>query len=435
MGKEFNSKNVRKVAQAISSYLGEEKRIVVGYDTRRNSLKFAREVCGVLEANEIESFLTARETPTPVLAFSVSNYSFDGGVMITASHNSPNYNGIKFIPQYAGPATEDITKAIEEKIGPQVKYEKVEPSLIDPMKDYLEHVKGLIDFDAIRRGNLKVVLDPMHGTGGEYLFRLFEIGCEVRMLNLEKDENFGGRNPDPTEENLGELKKAVKGDAQFGVATDGDADRVALIDGCGVYLNPNQIFAILLDYLALRGGAVVKTLATTDLVNEIAKRHNLELFEVPVGFKYVSEIMRNHQVLIGGEESGGFSFKGHIPEKDGILTSCFLLEASAKGEKTPYELYSEVERKYGKRFSKRIGVPLEDSKRFSNLKIPGFVSGLKVLKLDRRDGIKICLKDSWLLLRPSGTENLLRIYGEAKDEDTLNKLLSWGLNFAEKVIS
>ncbi|MFQ5892238.1 MAG: phosphoglucomutase/phosphomannomutase family protein, partial [Candidatus Methanofastidiosia archaeon] len=189
------------------------------------------------------------------------------------------------------------------------------------------------------------------------------------------------------------------------------------------------------DYLALRGGAVVKTLATTDLVDEIAKRHNLKLFEVPVGFKYVSEIMRNYHVLIGGEESGGFSFKGHIPEKDGILTSCFVLEACARRKKTPYELFSEVERKYGKRFSKRIGVSLEGSKRFSNFKVPRFVSGLKVLRLDKRDGIKIYLKDSWLLLRPSGTENLLRIYGEARDKNTLNKLLQWGLNFVERVIS
>ncbi|MCL4515294.1 MAG: phosphoglucomutase/phosphomannomutase family protein [Firmicutes bacterium] len=449
----FTFSNVRLVAQAIADYLrahypaeSAEKGVLVGYDSRFLAERFADEAARVLAANGIRTLVTAVDAPTPVVAHAVVVRQAAGALMFTASHNPPEYNGLKFIPDYGGPAAPEITREIEERLDGvlargqmrQLSAEEARASTliesIDPRPDYLHHLSSLVDFGLIRNAGLRVIYDPMYGTGRHYLGRILtEAGCQVRVIHGQRDPLFGGLNPEPTEEQLAELTGLVKGgEADLGLATDGDADRFGVIDSQGRYITPNQVISLLLAHLAGKGerGGVARTVATTHLIDRLAVKYGLAAYETPVGFKHICQLMREKPILIGGEESGGLSIGRHIPEKDGILACLLVAELRAAAKKPLAQILDELMREVGPSFSRRIDIHLpEERKRavIENLKInpPEEVGDQAVTGVNTIDGVKVTLKDgSWFLARPSGTEPLLRIYVEAGSEGLLQKRIA-----------
>jgi phosphomannomutase len=428
MTEDFTVDNVKKVAQAIASYV-REGTMLVGYDCRENSEKFARLCCDVLEKSHIKPLLSNRPTPIPVIAFSVCHNDLEGAIMITASHNPPEYNGIKFIPSYGGPATDDITAAIVENLshasGPLI---KISPSgresyqFVDLYEPYAEHIKKLVNIEIIRDSNPTIVFNPMFGAAFDYSELFKECGCCTETMNNMCDPLFGGKNPDPVEELLKDQQEKMDG-ALLGVALDGDADRVGILDSGGDFISPNALFAILLEYMKERPGDVCRTVSTTHWVDDIAKKWGKEVYEVPVGFKYVGKMMREKLILVGGEESGGFSFYNHIPEKDGILTALLAIEACCATGKTPLQLLQEVKTEYGDRYSSRTALPVRGA-RISFEKDE--ILGEKIVKIGRKDGLKIYLESGWLLLRHSGTEPVVRIYAESTSREKMESLLEFG---------
>lgn len=442
MADQFTFANVRIVTQAIADYLLEEniqgKGIVIGYDNRFLAENFAQEVAQVLTGNGIKVLITKEPTPTPVVAYVVKENQCAGAVMLTASHNPPEYNGIKFIPHYAGPALPEITKVIEEKLEQVIETEKIkslriEESLnrdlvgyIEPRESYFIHLRSLIDMKALRKDGLKLVVDPMYGVGSGYLDNfLLEAGCRVTVIRGERDALFGGSLPEPTEKNLKLLKEVVKREgAQVGLANDGDADRFGVIDTNGEYISPNQVLVLLANHLLKKGqrGVIVRTVATTHMLDKMAEKYGLELLETPVGFKYIGGAMLEKDVLIGGEESGGVTIKGHIPEKDGVLADCLIAEVIACEGKSLTEILRSLEKEYGSFYSERIDLHCtqeEKEKILGKMKTldPVEINGARVSKKIMVDGLKIILEDgSWFLMRPSGTENLIRLYAEAENQ-------------------
>jgi alpha-D-glucose phosphate-specific phosphoglucomutase len=461
IGKDFKLSNVKFVSQAIADYMKaenlEDRGVIVGYDTRKWSRRFAEGVCRVMLGNDIPTYITERDVPTPVTAFEVFQRKAGGAVMITASHNSPEWNGIKYIPDYAGPALPDITEEITKKINRVLRTKTVKESSIknglqtrllrsiDPIKPYIEFVMNQIDLEAMKKARLKVVFDPMYGTARGYLDRILRgAGCKVTVIHDKLDSSFGGSRPEPLPEFLADLKaKVAIINADLGLATDGDADRLAVYDSDCTYLAADQLFPIIFDFIIKSGkrGGVVRTVATTHLVDRIAKKYGLPVYEVPVGFKYVGQYLREKEVVIGGEESGGISFKGHISEKDGIFTGIKIAEIRAKTKKSFSQLLEELQSEYGPCVSGRYDVTCPDNLKQVVMKklssdIPDKITGIKVSAVNRIDGLKLILKDGgWLLIRPSGTEPLLRIYGESTDKERLKAILEQGKNIVSKALS
>ncbi len=452
MGRDFTSYNVSVAAQAIANYVkdyGLDRRgIVVGYDTRKGSRQFAEEVCRIMIGNGIRVYLTKRDTPTPVVAYEVLRRSTGGAVMITASHNPPEWNGVKYIPEYAGPALPDVTDAISENIDRLFKIGEVsEPSIkkvaqsrllekIDPTMPYIEFVERQIDLEAIKRAKLRIVCDPMYGTARGYLDRILKrAGCNVKVIHGNPDPDFGGHRPEPIPEFLTDLKNEVsRFNADLGLATDGDSDRMAVYDQNGTYFSANQLLPILFNYLVESGrrGGLVRSVATTHFADRIAADHGLPVYEVPVGFKYVGQYLREKDVVIGAEESGGLSFKGHISEKDGIFTCVKIVEMRAETGKSISQLLSELQSKYGPCINRRDSIQCPNNRKKAVTKrlllnAPNEIRGLSVLSYYMIDGVKYILEDkAWILIRPSGTEPLIRIYAESTDEKTLNIILEEG---------
>ena len=444
---EFTFANLRKVAKAIALYLlkhgFEKKPIIIGYDARFLADKFAEEVAKVMEEAGIDCFLTERDTPTPVIAWEVKDKKAAGAVMITASHNPARYCGIKFIPDYAGPADESITRELEEKsnkeinLPPASKKGKVER--FEPRERYCRFIESFIDPAVIRKANLQVVCDPMYGSGRGYLDRILQnYGCRTEEIHAQRDVLFGGRNPEPSAENLEELRSRVKElSAAAGLANDGDADRFGVVDEQGNFLAANQVIPLLFEYLvADRGfsGSVVRSVATSHLIDRIAHSYKIKLHETPVGFKHIAKIMWQEEVIIGGEESGGLSIKGHIPEKDGILANLLVVDLLARKKKPLSALWKALVDKYGPTFTGRIDLHLTVDKK--NQLISGWeentpkeFSGIKVVMANLLDGVKLILADgSWILARPSGTEPLVRVYAESDSQEKLNSILDSAKN-------
>lgn len=437
LAEDFTFDNVRLVAAAVAQYLAArglaERGVVVGYDTRFLSERFAAAVAEVLAGRGISVFLTRRATPTPVVAFAVKLYRAGGAVMLTASHNPPEYNGFKFIPEYAGPALPHITGEIEANIrklqeaGAEIAPpggEKAPVTTIDPYDAYACHLATLVDMGAIGRAGLKVAVDPMYGAGTGYLEELLkQAGASVEVLHNHRDPLFGGTLPEPTAKSLGGLREAVaKGSAQLGLALDGDADRFGLVDSGGDFVTPNQFLPVLLYHLiTVKGlrGPVARTVATTHLLDRMAERHGLRLVETPVGFKYVGQCLAEEGAVLGGEESGGLSVKGHVPEKDGILAGLLAAEMAAVHGKSLKELLEQVYREYGRLYSERLDVHTSPAEKERVLEVlkgfePEALAGRKVTGRVTKDGVKLLLEgDAWVLIRPSGTEPLFRIYAEA----------------------
>jgi len=455
MNDTFILSNVRIVAQAIADYIkGEglgEKGIVIGYDTRFFAERFAHECASVMVGNGIPVFMPRRALPTPLTAFSIRIYGAAGAIMLTASHNPPEYNGIKFIPEYAGPASPEITGKIEEFIGRilasgRILQAPVEGTSlvrdIDPYTEYVKHISSLADFERLRRKKLRVVLDPMYGAGQGLMDKvLAQAGCAVDTIHNFRDTLFGGSYPDPSEKHLAELRdRVLKSEADLGLALDGDADRFGAIDHDGTYITANQVLSLVAVHLLKnRGveGCLVRTVATTHLLDEIARDYGIEVVETPVGFKYIAQVMMERAVVVGGEESGGLSILGHIPEKDGLLADLLLAETVAYEEKSLGDILAEIYEKYGRFYTTRLDLHLAADKKDEVLKSlrdnpPADISGDKVVEVRTVDGIKLVLESGdWLLARPSGTEPLVRIYVESRDKARFSALES----YASKVVA
>ena len=443
MAREFTFDNVALVAQAIADHVNEtgkaQKGVIVGYDARFLSEQFCGVVADVLGANGIPVLVPDRDTPTPVVAYSIRARDLAGAVMLTASHNPPEYNGIKFIPDYCHPALPEITDAITARIQElqkspdQVKTGGPKPQVVDPKPDYFAHVRELIDIEAIGKANLSVCIDPLYATGRNYLSELLEqAGVKVKVIHNERNPLFGGSLPEPNEKNLRELSAlVVETGADLGLSFDGDADRFGMIDKSGKYITNNQVIALAF-YHWLRTrfdkGSVVRTVATSGLIDALANHFNFKVIETPVGFKWVGNAMANSDAILGGEESGGLSVKGHIPEKDGIVADLVITEMVAKTGKTPLENLAEITDLVGAFYSDRIDVTLPDEakqKLMSDLKNnpPSEVGGKKVASVSTIDGVKMVRDDSsWLLIRPSGTEPLVRCYMEARQQSEVDDL-------------
>jgi alpha-D-glucose phosphate-specific phosphoglucomutase len=450
IAREFTFANLRVVAQALAGYVraaGDAGRgVVVGYDTRFLSDRFAATVAEVLAANGIPVYLTDQAAPTPAVSFAVKHLGAAGGVIITASHNPPEYNGFKFKGPYGGSALPEMVDRIEAHLetAAAASQSVVTPGSpsgaplrrFDPRPAYFAQLRQLVDFPAIRLAGTKLLVDPMHGAGRGYLKALLaEAGIPVTEIRGELNPLFGGVNPEPIAANLGALRQAVQQTgATLGAATDGDADRVGAVDERGDFVDSHRIFALLLEHLAARRhwtGSVVKTFSTTRMIDQLAAAYGLALHEMPIGFKYICERMLAEDVLIGGEESGGIGIKNHLPERDGLLCSLLLAEIVAVTGTSLSELVEDLMRRLGRHEYGRADLHLRPGQKEAllrrlNARPPVELAGQPVVERQDRDGLKFILADGgWLLFRPSGTEPLLRTYAEAPSPDQVTKLLDY----------
>ncbi len=435
---DFTFANVCKVTRAIARYLesayGKDRPVLIGYDTRFLADSFAQTAAEVLAEDGWTVLIVERDCPTPVIAYHARLLNSAGAMMFTASHNPAPYCGIKYIPDYAGPATPEITDTIVANIEgsseapPSGKHgDKI--SKFDPKPEYLKFIYSLLDIQRIRSAKLKVKYDALYSTSRGYLDEVLnQCGCETETFHATRDVLFGGGMPEPKGEQLETLVQAVKQDnADLGLATDGDSDRFGIVDELGNVLTPNTVLLLLARHLIKnkgKTGAIVRTVATTHLLDNFALKYDLELFETPVGFKYIGEKMRQTQVLIGGEESGGLSVIDHIPEKDGILADMLVTEAIAYEGKPLSQLVEEaIAEADGPLYNERLDLHLTEAHKAAVLNSctttpPNSVAGIKVKEVGRQDGIKLYLEEgSWVLLRPSGTEPLMRVYIETNEQE------------------
>jgi alpha-D-glucose phosphate-specific phosphoglucomutase len=452
----FTFANLRLVAQAIADYVLEETgnghaEVVVGFDTRFLSDRYAAEVARVMAGNGIIAHLTRADAPTPAISYSVVHKGAAAGVMITASHNPPRYNGVKLKASFGGAALPEQARKVEAYLarnqevarGPNVMdYQMaLDQDLIrrfDPAWAYYEHLSHLINLDMISDGELRVVADAMYGSGRKcFADMLARTRCKVYEIRGEMNPGFGSIHPEPMAHYLSALGAAIQTyHADLGLATDGDADRIGAMDANGNFVDPHHIFALALKYLVEeRGwsGAVVKTVSTTRMVDRLAARYDLPLLETPVGFNYIADHMLNGDVLIGGEESGGIGIKGHIPEGDGVLTGLLLLEIVAAAKTPLHELVAGLQADVGPTFYARRDMPLrrpvakEEMVARLTGDVPKSLGGQGVTDVQTIDGVKYLLADdSWLLVRPSGTEPVLRVYAEAREQGMVDALLAYG---------
>jgi alpha-D-glucose phosphate-specific phosphoglucomutase len=455
LGEEFTFPNVRKVIRAIADHViaagDREKGLVVGYDSRFMGQRFAQEAARVLAEAGIRTYLCNRDTPTPVISHVILQKKTAGAVNFTASHNPYDYNGIKFSPSWGGPALPETTRDIERRIHESSEddcaasetfsalLDKGLVLCIDPRSSYLEDLESKVDFAALATiGGIAV--DPLYGAGRGYLDEpLLRYNVPVRLINTGSDPYFGGFPPEPAEKNIQDLISLVKSDPEIrlGIATDGDADRFGIIDEDGSYIEPNYIIALLLDYLVRTKGAqggVARSVATSHLVDAVAAKHGVKLYETPVGFKYIGELISQDKIIIGGEESAGLSIRGHVPEKDGIL-ACFLVAEMVAREGRSLRsllerLYAEVGRYVTRRENITLSPELDSSFPEKMKALPAAFAGVKVDRLITIDGTKCLLADgSWILFRKSGTEPVVRLYGEAASEEKLQTLVRAARDF------
>ena len=442
VGKDFTEENVNLVTKAIGKYVfdnfGINKKIIIGYDPRNMADVYSMQCAKILKTLGFDVLYSDKIIPTPVLAYS-AKYLNACAVMFTASHNPPEYLGMKFIPDYAGPATSDITNALMNNIGGEEFEPQKEGSLTeyDFQPAYDRHVETLVNFEKIKTLKTNILFDGFYSASIGYfdkLLRAHQIKFET--MNMFHDKNFGGGMPDPKPQYLKDLIEKIKtGKNTIGLANDGDADRFGVINENGEYVSPNEIIAILLMHLRKNKGyegSLVKTVGASLLLNKVAEKLGIEVIETPVGFKHVGEAMRKYNPVIGGEESGGLSIQGHIPEKDGILANLLILEAMAYAGKSLVELQEDLYNFAGCKFyNDRIDKKLDSTEeikpvleKFKNLKTIGKYN---IIKTDTKDGVKIYLDDntSWILVRPSGTEPWLRIYFESDSLEKIEELKSY----------
>jgi alpha-D-glucose phosphate-specific phosphoglucomutase len=438
----FTAPRLRMVGQGVATYLHEESiegAVAVGYDARESSPGFAEDVAEVLSANGFDVLLPKRDTPTPVVAWTIVDQDLAGACMITASHNPPEYNGVKFIPSDGAPALPEVTERIEGALAEPRSVsdaEQGEVREIDFVGPYAERTLDFLDSGSV--AGTEIAYDAMHGSGrGVTDALLGRAGASVSRLRCEDDPTFGGTAPEPTAENLEGLIEEVRaGTADLGIANDGDADRIGIVTPDRGYLDPNLFFAALYDYLLESDtGSAVRSVPTTFLIDRVARAHDEAVYETQVGFKWIAQGMAEHDALIGGEESGGFGVRGHIREKDGVLVA--LVAAVAESEEPIDDRVSRLLDTHGEIHQDRIGLACPDSEKkrvLSSLEgeLPDRVAGRAVEEVVTIDGFKILLEDgAWILVRPSGTEPKLRVYAEAESESRVAELLVAGRDLVE----
>jgi len=446
---EFTFANVRRTTEAICSYLkrshGESTQLtlIVGHDTRFMGEKFMAVAAEIARSKGFRVLQCDGAVPTPALSHAIRSEGAAGGINFTASHNPPEYQGIKFSTPDGAPALPEVTTQIEAAItGGEQAGEgsggSIEP--FDARSGYLADLESKIDLRAIAAGNGRFGYDPLWGTGRGYLDKLLrDHGLEVETLHDWRDVTFGGQAPEPGEEHLSELRElVVSKKLTLGLATDGDSDRFGVIDSNGTFITPNQLIAVLTDYLAESRGwtdGVARSVATSHLVDRVARDRGLAVHETPVGFKYIGELINKDEIILGGEESAGLSIKGHYPEKDGILACLLAIEGVTARQATLTEQLRELYRRVGKLENARIGVKLtpEVAEKLKEklAEDPAEIAGRKIENIDRIDGVKFLFDDgeSWLLMRPSGTEPLVRIYAESGSMKDVEDLLQAGKKY------
>ena len=453
---DFTFPNVGLATQAIAGHLKASRHasrgVLISYDPRFLGRSFAKLACEVLAGNGIKSYLTVRDTPTPVVAFEQLRRRLDGAINFTASHNPPEYGGLKFNPHWGGPATKDITKDIEKRAakleagrGKGVKklaYAEAEKRgfvrHVDPQRAYFKRLSELVDFKAIKKAKLKVVVDPLHGAGRGYVEALLsKAGARVTALHTSADPLFGGGSPEPAEGHIDTMVRLVRSQgAHLGVGTDGDADRFGVVDSDGTFIVPNLVLALLLRHLhrTRKGwkGAVLRSVVSSHFIDAVARHHGRELVEVPVGFKWIGQYMQSHDILIGGEESGGLTVHRHVPEKDGPL-ACLLMAELRAVERRPFKaILKDMYKEVGLFVVGRNNFRLSEARKASLLKEldrrpPHDLAGSKVASHITLDGHKFVLADgAWLAVRFSGTEPVVRLYLEANSQSRLEQLRKAG---------
>ncbi len=447
---EFTFANVRVCAQATARYFHEataaSREIVVGYDTRFASEEFAVAVVEVLAANGVPVQLCDRAAPTPVIGFNIRRLNAGGGVVITSSHNPALYSGFKVRTEQASAAPPEVLSQIEalipEALDGAVERMPLEEATakglvqkFDPRADYLRHLGQLVEIERLRQAGLRVVVDPMHGAGAGYLRELLSGGrTEVIEIRSERNPAFPGmHNPEPIARNLEATREAiVQAHAEAALATDGDADRIGVMDDRGEFVDQLRVFALLTYYLLeVRGlrGPIVKSVTTTSMVHRLGELYGVPVYETGVGFKYLGPKMIETDALIAGEESGGFAFRGHLPERDGILSGLYIVDLMARRGKSLPELLEEVFAKVGPHYYDRVDITMTPAERdriaglLTTLE-PSTIDGLRVTGYDRTDGLRFLLEGgAWALIRLSGTEPLMRIYTEVREGEQVQSVL------------
>ncbi len=457
IGEDFTFENVRYCAQGVAEYLEQAglagRGLVIGYDTRFASEDFAAAAAEVVAANGIKVYLTTKATPTPIVSYGVLAKKAGGAVIITASHNPGIWNGFKYKDEHGSSAADEITSKIVGFISKAYDAGKVNRlPLADAKKRglvadtdldtvYFEQINRLVDLDKLRQAGLKLVIDPMYGAGMGYLAKALGGGNnELTEINNERNPLFPGLRPEPIVPNLDRLSAAVlEQKAGAGLATDGDADRMGIVDEKGNFVNQLQVFALLCLYLLeVRGerGTLIKTLTTTSMTYRLGEIFNVPVRETAVGFKYVAPLMMAENALIGGEESGGYGFRGHVAERDGILANLYFLDLMVRTGKSPSELIEYLYSKVGPHYYKRVDIRFPEKERQAIIervskKPPETIDGIKVAKFDTTDGYRFILEDNtWLLIRFSGTEPLLRIYTETDSSERVDRILKLGREMA-----
>jgi phosphomannomutase len=457
IAEDFTFENVRYCAQGVADYLKQAKLagrgIVIGYDTRFASEDFAAAAAEIIAGNGIKVYLDLKPTPTPVISYNVLALKAGGAVIITASHNAGIWNGFKFKDENGSSAADEITSKIVGFIDKAYNAGIVKRLPLDEAKKkglvadtdldaaYFKQVGRLIDLEQLKKASLKLVVDPMYGAGAGYLKRLLEGGAiKITEIHSERNPLFPGIHPEPIMPHLEGLAAAVKKQkASAGLATDGDADRMGIIDEKGNFLTQLQVFALLCLYmLETRGerGMIVKSLTTTNMAFRLGELFNVPVHETAVGFKYIAPVMMAENALIGGEESGGYGFRGHVAERDGVLANLYFLDLMVRTGKSPSQLIEYLYKKVGPHYYQRVDIRFPEAERKAIIdrvrNYPGkTIDNVKILKLDTTDGYRFNLADNtWLLIRFSGTEPLLRIYTETDSPERVKRLLETGKKIA-----
>ncbi len=443
MAEEFTFANVRLAVSGIARYVAAQKargaRVIVGRDPRFLGETFCSMAAEILAAHGITPLMVAEPAPTPAFSYAVIQTKADGVINFTASHNPPEYNGIKFSTPDGCPALPEVTRKIEAAIKAVESAESrgngqrsIKSQSLDPKPMYLKRLGEIIDLEVIRKAGLRVAFDPMWGAARGYSDELLRnAGVQVATVHDCRDVLFGGHAPEPDDHLLEDLRKKMKETgAQIGIATDGDADRFGIVDADGTFLQPNYVIALLFDYLVESRGwknGVAKSVATTNLINALAKKHGVKLHETPVGFKYIGELIMQDKIAIGGEESAGLSIRHHVPEKDGLLAGLLCCEMVARRGRSLGEqlkaLCNQVGSYYPRRENFRLTAEVKQKFTEKLRSDPREFSGRNVSEVVRTDGLKLVFDDgSWVCYRLSGTEPVVRVYSEARDEAGLKKL-------------
>lgn len=465
----FTFANIEIVAQAYADYINDQRikesesesvqspsaitgspLIIIGYDRRFLSEKFAERVAEVLAGNNLSTAVFGEDVPTPVVSWSVIDNKAAGGIVITASHNPAEFNGFKIKAPWGGSASSEMTRAVESLINcnpaklTEISHPDRSNLLSKSVESYRTQISGYIDLDFLRRSHARIIIDSMHGAGGRWTESFLRSGnIQTETIHAERDPLFGGVHPEPIDHNLAALKSRVlETGAVLGLATDGDADRLGAVNELGQTMSMHEAVPLLLRHLVEKrglSGGIVRTFSQSVLVKRMAAAYNLPLFETPIGFKYIADLMLKENILIGAEESGGIGVQGHIPERDGILNSLLLLESVVTAGKSPSEMVRDIHREFGEFYFDRRDVKMEvgrgqDFVAGLSLSPPTKIAEQLVTNIETRDGTKLLFGDeSWLLFRQSGTEPLLRIYSEATSETKREALLEAGETIALEI--